>query len=426
MTSPEFDLRARRLAQRRGGAASAGGGASLRVIALSGVLTVGISYGFGRYGYGLFLPQIRQEFDLSSGTLGGIASAGYVGEALALIAVGVLAGRVAPRWLIAAGGLSAGVGMLLIGAAQSPALLLVGVALSGAAPGWVWAPYSDVVADLLPEGVHGRALAIISTGTAFGVIVAGPAALLATGSRWHSAWIVFGIAALATTAWNIRVLACARATGRSEPRPPKISVRGRAGVQSLFCAAFFAGLFAAAYWAFAGDQASSGATGGIPTAPLLWTLIGIAGTAGVFTGELVRRRGLRFTYTLSQLALAGAALVLGLVPHSWPAAAASALLYGPSFMIIAAAISVWNSRVFPDQPARGFSITIGFLALGSVAGPALLGVAADAVGLSATFVALAAVPLVALVARPARSARASAAAAVAAGEAGVANAELPG
>jgi predicted MFS family arabinose efflux permease len=401
MTSPELDVRASGVPETQ----RAAGRTSLRVVALSGLLTVGISYGFGRYGYGLFLPQIRREFHLSSATLGGIASAGYVGEVLALVAVAALAGRVAPRWLIAAGGLSAGFGMLMIGTAHTPALLLAGVALSGAAPGWVWAPYSDVVADLLAERVHGRALAIISTGTAFGVIVAGPAALLATGTRWHAAWIGFGIIALATTGWNVRVLAGARVTGPGERRPTRMSVRNRPGVSSLFCAAFFAGLFGAAYWAFAGDQASSQATGGIPTAPLLWTLIGVAGTAGVFTGELIRRRGLRFTYTVSQLALAAAALLLGLVAHSWLAAAASALLYGPSFMIVAAALSVWNSRVFPDQPARGFSITIGFLALGSVTGPAVLGVAADAYGLSATFAALAVAPLVALVARPARASR---------------------
>src|SRR5690606_33372865 len=73
-----------------------GAGAHVR-LAVAGVLGIGVAYGFARYGFGLFLPRLREEFGLSLTLVGAIGSAAYAGYLAALVLAGLLADRVGPR-----------------------------------------------------------------------------------------------------------------------------------------------------------------------------------------------------------------------------------------------------------------------------------------------------------------------------------------
>lgn len=367
-------------------------------LGLPGLITIGACYGFGRYGYGLFLPQIRQEFGLSLGVIGAIASAGYGGTLLALALVNLGAARWGPSWFVGAGGACAGAGMLMIGLSLDTETLLLGVFLSGVAPGLVWAPYSDAVADMVAEPDQGRALSLISTGTTFGVLVAGPSALLAIGAGWHLVWVLAAIGTLMVTGWNVAVL-----PHRARPRNTRDQRRrllGRPQTARLFTVAFSAGLVGATYWTFAGEAVSTSNHTGLPTAPLLWTLIGIFGITGVLTGTIVDRFGLQSVYVTCQVCLVLSFLTLSLAPANWVSASVSAILFGPAFMTVAALLSVWNSQVFPDQPSRGFSVTVIFLSVGSIAGPAVLGWVADHSSISVVFLVTSVLAALTAAARP--------------------------
>ena len=75
------------------------------------ITIVASTYGLARYCYGLFLPYIQQDFDLSRDVLGLIASVSYVGYLLAT-GLGVIATeRFGPRVPIAVGGAFAAFGM---------------------------------------------------------------------------------------------------------------------------------------------------------------------------------------------------------------------------------------------------------------------------------------------------------------------------
>jgi sugar phosphate permease len=76
-------------------------------VAIAGLAVIAVSYGFARYGLGLFVPQIRDEYGLSTSALGIIGSATYAGYLAALILVGVLATRIGPRPLLVCAGVSA-------------------------------------------------------------------------------------------------------------------------------------------------------------------------------------------------------------------------------------------------------------------------------------------------------------------------------
>ncbi|MER7173551.1 MFS transporter [Streptomyces mesophilus] len=367
-------------------------------LAVAGISAIGVTFGFARYGYGLFLPELRAEFGLSVSLLGLIGSATYVGYLVALLTVGALVGRFGPRPLVVVGGLCATVGMGCVALAQGPALLITGLVLAGTSSGWAWAPYSDAVDRMVPAGRREHVMGAISSGTAFAVVLAGPLALLAHGTGWRFAWLAFALAALASTVYNARVLpggSAARKPGRGAGR-----VTYRRSALPLLLTAVVYGVVGAVYWSFAVELISGSADTGSATAPLFWSLMGAVGMAGALTGHAIARFGLRRVHAGLFLGIAAAVALLGLAPGALPAVALSALLYGPCFMAGSGLLAVWSYRVFPERPAAGFTVTVFFLGLGTIAGPALLGAFAELHGLRAAFLLTAAVALLAPVCAP--------------------------
>lgn len=80
-----------------------------RQLGLAGFFATAVTFGLARNGYGLFLPDIPEEFGLSTVMLGLIASGLYASYLAALFAA-----RVGPRLPVMIGLLSAGVGMALV------------------------------------------------------------------------------------------------------------------------------------------------------------------------------------------------------------------------------------------------------------------------------------------------------------------------
>lgn len=391
---------------------------SLR-LSLAGLSIIAVAYGFARYGYGLFVPVFREEFGLSTEILGFISSGAYATYLIALLLAGFLSSRINPRAPVVLGGLFAVVGMVLIAFAPNALLLAVGVLLASTSSGWAWAPFSDAVAQMVRPEAQNRTLSIVSTGTTFGLIVVGPVSLIA-GSTWRAAWLVFAVLAFASTVWNFLVLpnkppdgSASAVEGKpgeelgdgsrdgSGDRESRLGWRWFLGAQSLplFFVAFAYGLAGAFYWTYAADLTQQS---GLPpmVSSVLWTVVGIAGIVGLGTGDFVGRFGLRRVLAAALAMLGTAIAVLGAMPASWTAVGISAVIYGPSFMMIAALLALWSSHVFPERPSTGFTATLLMLAIGSIAGPATLGIVAGHLGLVVAFLITAAFTLLSMLVRP--------------------------
>jgi predicted MFS family arabinose efflux permease len=302
------------------------------------------------------------------------------------------------------GGLSAALGMALVALAPNAAVLAAGFVLAATYAGFSWAPYNDA-ADLMVAPRHrDRVLSIVSTGTTFGVLAAGLAAL-ATSGTWRAAWFAFAGAALLATALNARLLpGRPRGTAARTPTPGlKIGWFVCRESAPLFAVAFSFGTISAFYWAFAVDLIARNSAP-VEAGPIFYVVVGITGLVGVLTGDALARFGLRSMLVAILSATAAAALLLGIAPGLWPAIGTSAALYGACVMSMSALLAVWSSDVFSGRPATGFSATLVFFGAGSTVGPAALGALASRFGLDAAFLVSAALALLTMLVAPARRA----------------------
>ena len=378
-------------------------------LALAGSSAVAVAFGFARYGYGLFVPTFREEFGLSTETVGLVSSAGYATYLPAMAATGFLSGRMGPRFPVVAGALCAGVGMLLIATAQGPLRLVAGVLLAGTSPALCVAPFADAVAMLVREERRDRVLSAISTGTTLGLAAAGPVVLLtaaggpADGPGWRYAWAAFAAAALLVALWNARLLP-------GEPyREATAGSGGGGGVgvgwflclgsAPLLGQAFAYGMTGAFYYTYAVDlvrQSGLGEAWG----PILWGLVGLAGVTGVFSGDAAARFGRGVSLAACLCVLAASVGGLGVAGGSGPLVAACAVAFGASYFPVAALLVVWSGSVFHERPTAGLSAVLFSLALGSIVGPAVFGAVAGLFGLQAAFWCAAVLTALSIALRP--------------------------
>lgn len=362
-------------------------------LSVAGFIAIAVAFGPARNGYGLFLPDFREEFGLSVELAGFIASGVQAGFLVALTVVGLLVARVGPRFLVVVGGLAAAVGMALVAFASGVGVLAAGVILAGTSPGWSWAPYNDAAARIVPPRLQGRVLSIVSTGTTFGIVVAGVVALVA-GASWRAGWISFAAGAVLGLVLNAIFLPAGPHNSRDARESRSGEHRGRSSAfrwfvrqesVPLFTGAFTFGVVSAFYWAFAVDHISR--VGGFPDAagPLFFVVLGISGFVGLFTGDMISRFGLRRVLLAVLVTQGISALLLGALPTWWPAVGVSAILFGADVMLMSALLATWSSWVFAEQPATGFSSTLFLLGIGSVVGPATLGAFAGSFGLGGAF-----------------------------------------
>ncbi|MCX2724743.1 MFS transporter [Roseibium salinum] len=356
-----------------------------RSLTAAGLAIVAATYGLARYCFGLFLPEIRQEFGLSPETVGLIAGSSYLGYLAATFAGSWLSTVVGPRLPILLGGLAAASGMAIIAVSPDPLILAVGVFVAGTSPGLAYPPFSDVIVRHTEPRRQNSIYAWINSGTGFGVALAGPLALYA-GEDWRLAWMIFAALALVITVWNMFTLPNRHI--RSGKTAAAVSIRFllHKTARPLFIAALLFGVVTAVYWTYAVELLWA-LTGNPRDSILFWIVLGMSGVTGCFAGGLVDRWGLRRTYRTLAIAVGAAVAALPLLIGTKLGIYLSAASFGTGFIVMTALFGMWSMRIFRETPSIGFGFTFFLISLGQGIGPVISGFLIPVVGLSALFVA---------------------------------------
>lgn len=364
---------------------------SIRLIP-PGIAIVATIYGLARYTYGLFVPYIRQEFQLSIETLGMIASSSYISYMLATITVPWIIGRFGLRFPIVLGGTFATLGMALIGLSQNVWILAIGVIVAGASPGFAFPPLSDAVAQLIQKKYQSRTLTMINSGTGFGVMFAGPVALFA-GDHWRWAWFFFAGFALISTMWNLVLLSTDGRSKKKHAKMPRMQWDWffQADARPLFIVAFILGLATSVYWTFAVDLIVSSESFSTDVGQIFWIIVGVSGIIGGFAGDLITKFGLRKVLRASMIGLTSALLLLPLSTSAWFTIFMSAILFGSVFIMMTGLLGVWSVNVFYERPSIGFGTTFFLITFGQFIGPSIMGIIAGQFTLETAFYIAAAI-----------------------------------
>ncbi len=364
----------------------------------SGVAVIAVAFGLARYGYGLLLPDIRADLGFDATTAGLISSGAYVSYLVANTVVVPLTARTGPRIPIATAMATACGGMALIAASTSTTQFAVGVLVAGSSAGFAFPPYADIATASIPAERRNLAWAALSSGTGWGVMVAGPVAIM-FGAAWRSVWWLFAGVAL-----SVGVVAtwAAPARTRSSAQLPVLRPRwffcDRSG--PLLGSAILIGFGSSVWWAFSVDALRAAGTEP-DTARVLYALCGAAGIAGLLAGPAVSKVGQRTVHCASVIGLAVALVALATAPAAAEGALA-ALLFGVTYNSVIAVQGLWSAEVFADRPSAGLAAVSTGLTVGTLTGPAVAGMIITWFGYPAALSLAALVCLAAVFTRPTR------------------------
>lgn len=347
---------------------------------ISGTALIAASYGLARFGYGLFVPAFSTDFDLTSTVTGSISSGGF----LAYCAAAAIALRLAesPRWNVLLAGLAATMGSIGIAVSISGGMLALSVLVAGAGAGFASPGTVALVERAVRGPVVDRMQAIVNSGTGFGVVLAGPLAL-AFSENWRTAWWL--IAAVSAGSTISTLLATKSAAGSAGSSTGSAGAVARSGFDPgilkplgfALVSALLAGASSAAVWTFGRSVVGTAGQLSSREATAFWILLGTAGVAGAFSGDLVTRWGLRSAWTATALAMALATGVTGAAPGFSPALYFAGALFGASYVALSGVLIAWASRALPGQASAGTAALFITLAGGQAGGAALVGFLLD-------------------------------------------------
>ncbi len=328
---------------------------TLTRIASAGSAATAVAFGPARIGFGLFLPQFREAFSISTGTAGIISSLGFAAFFIGLACSYKLIARAGPRVPIVVGMIAATLGLAAVAAAPNAIILAIGVCLASASAGFSWTPFNNAAQRVLHERDRPGALSMISSGTAVGVLLAGLLALSLAffGYGWRVVWAVFAAGAAGAALANLLALTdTVEPAGDAPPR--KWGELATRSAIPLYLVAFSFGVTNGIYVTFAADRVTEqGGLAGLPSqasGAIVFAAYGALGLLGLLTARIKSAIGLSWLLRALNIGAALSLAIIAWVPTSWGGVIVSAGLQGIFVMMISAVLSLWSERLFPIFP----------------------------------------------------------------------------
>ena len=366
-------------------------------LSAAGFAATAVGFGPARMGFGLFVPEFRSAFSMTTSEVGLVSSLAFLGFFIGLLAAQVLLDRRGPGLPVLSGLVAATCGMGIVTIAPSLPVLALGVFVAASSAGLAWTPFNNAIHRNVRDQDRATALSVVSTGTATGIALAGIAALVIVigDVSWRFAWAFFATASAVALVGNRRTFRQVDGTAGGGPGD---GWRDLATIRALplYTIGFAYGTTSAIYISFAADHVAM--AGGVPgvsgqaTPALVYICYGLFGLTGLLTGRAREMIGLPMLLRFLMMSGAVSVALVALAPETWAGLAVSAGLQGVHVMMTSAVLAFWSDRLFPSLPSLGLTAAMLAAAAGSVFGPAVAGAASGALGAEAMFLGTAALP----------------------------------
>lgn len=373
---------------------------SSTAFALLGAALIAISFGLARFAFGLFVPPIRAELELSADMIGIIGALPLISFVLATLVAPLAADRLGARnTAVLSGGFGA-VGLVLISQASGVLSLGAGVFACGICTGLMMPALTAAMQALVKRSLHGRVSSVMNAGTSVGVAVAVPAVLFLAGA-WRYAYFSFAVLAVigVLATWYF-IPSVSRVTPANAAPPIPISTLQWIRLLRLSLFAFVMGFVSSAYWIFAPDMAvtlgdlPSGATG------WLWLGVGIAGLGGAVVADLADRNNPPITQALMLMMLSASLALLAASPGNLMIAVFSALVFGLAYMSLTGLYLMTGIRLLPGRLSMGPVLPFMAVSLGQAAGSPIVDMLVNEFGYADAFAMFAAIGILAALLSP--------------------------
>jgi predicted MFS family arabinose efflux permease len=359
-------------------------------------------YGIGRYAYGLYIPNIEKEFHVSTLTLGMVASAGtLVFVLMTLLSAFILSQRFHIIWMLCAGGLVTSFGCFIVYFAHTPQLLLLGIVLSTACAGIAPPSQYRIFDQHLTSRWQSRAIACMNCAGTLGVLLVGVLSY-SMQANWQKTWLVFSCCTLMATVIAVTASPAhkKRQSGLNCERSIKIRELYRPGVINLFILCLSYGTLLGCYYTYSAKLLSQYGGYTPKFQQWFWMLVGISGLTTVFSGDLISKRGIKFTLITAHVLNASSCVLIVFLINFEPAVNVAAITFGIGSMLPGSAILIWSMRLYRGRPTIAFGVMFALMSTGQALGSAISGVLGDTVNLNAAFLLSAAIVLASLLSIP--------------------------
>lgn len=362
--------------------------------ALLGAALIAISYGLARFAFGLFVPPIRADLDLSAYAIGIIGALPLLSFALAMLVAPFAAHRLGARNTAMISGMFGATGLALISQAAGAVSLGIGVVACGVCTGLMMPALTAAMQALVRRSVHGRVSSVMNAGTSVGVVIAVPAILFFAGA-WRYAYGFFALlAVIGVIATWLFIPSVSRVVPSNAAPVPPVSASQWWRLLRLSVFAFMMGFVSAAYWVFAPDlmvnlgAMSSDATG------WLWLGVGVAGLGGAVAADLADHNNPPITQALMLMMLAASLALLAASPDNLMISAFSALVFGLAYMSLTGLYLMTGIRLLPGRLSMGPVLPFIAVSLGQAAGSPVVGMLVSEVGYGDGFAAFCTIGIV--------------------------------
>ncbi len=151
-------------------------------------LAAAVGHAFGRFSYGVLLPAIRDDMDLTNALAGSIGAANVTAYLLGTFAVAWATSRYKLVSVMRLGLTLVTLGLLIASLAEGPWTLAAGLFFTGIGGAFLWIPSPVIAADALPTGQRHLAVGWLGSGVGLGIMFSSVLAGVLRSSEGDSSW----------------------------------------------------------------------------------------------------------------------------------------------------------------------------------------------------------------------------------------------